>query len=220
VQDPEWLPFLIHGWEMIQAAWPQFLLLVVLGWIAIDLMYRRTLQNKKEIIADLELKLRSSTGNSGIAAHEKTGKAHIISSRPATDAPTKTIIENSIPENRIFISSSLEEITLPYREYPTHQADKLFEVNRNKWLLIESSLSDVILRETHIHVLCRWHFPDEDRRRGIQISASFPLELKDSLSHLKRNDIVSMIGQIREADAYHINLVNCELAAPKDDTKS
>jgi hypothetical protein len=116
--------------------------------------------------------------------------------------PVKT---NEPAEDKIFIDVSPIYLTDLYRGRTSIQADSLAAVYKGKWIAVTGKVNDIsdAFGGVTIFIVC-----DDSR----MVTAGFPVDKKDKISHMAHGAIISLHGKILDINSYVVKLEECDLS--------
>jgi hypothetical protein len=111
----------------------------------------------------------------------------------------------NLSNQRIFVSRPPLEIMALYRGRTTHQADKLFQDYKGKWLKLRGVVDDVSAHGTGSCISLGIEDP------GVHVMLWFDRQSQGTISHLNVRDEIEAEGQIDGATAHTLVFRKCVL---------
>lgn len=143
-----------------------------------------------------------------------TQKSGAMASTPRPTIPVSAPLPASIPIHvpdpihvpaRIYVDVSPIYLTDLYRGRTSIQADALAAVYKGKWIEVTGKVNDIsdAFGGVTIFIVC-----DDSR----MVTAGFPKDKKDKISHTAHGAIISLHGKILEINSYVVKLEECDLS--------
>jgi hypothetical protein len=146
---------------------------------------------------------RDAIAQSGGKSIAQQGERNIVVEAGGTYYETKEHVE----QDRVIVDTTPEQVTKFYRDHVSLHADKLFTAVKGKWMRVAGNIDEM------------WGEPGKQYRLVLARKSDAPIVAlafddpvsKERLDVLDRGSPIRAIGQIDEAHAIRVALINCEL---------
>jgi hypothetical protein len=158
-------------------------------------------------------------GHAGYQKGQNAGRKRVIDgtfpapvAESVNEARTRADIAASYGQRfpgRVFLGRSLMEITQPYREHTSAQADRLASVYLNKWIVVEGVIRNVYSGQDDTRV----SIDGGGIRLGQppDVSLTFSATLTNHVIHLGKGEKITAAGRIEHIGQFEVHLTDCEL---------
>lgn len=127
----------------------------------------------------------------------------------STDAQPGQQAQTTLPDGRLVVNVTPDFLSGFFRQHTSIQAKSLLSPYIGTWIKVSGIVQDTKeYRDATITVYLKC---DVTNILACALAMSFSHKWKDRLTILTRGDHVTVLGQLQAADAYVLNLENCEL---------